>query len=66
MLYTCYYTDAHFEDQDSISIQVQRLGGWLAVRLYRTYYWIPEPYRWICHLYGDLHLVRCAKEDYIV
>lgn len=65
MLYTCYRCYAPLDQQDPLSIMVQRLGGWLSVHYIYVEYWVPEDRAYMLNLF-DLELVRLQQSDYIV
>jgi len=65
MLVKCYRSYQPLEEQDELSLYVQRVGGWLSVSTGFVDYFIPEPYA-VMALMFDGHLKRKSQLDYIV
>ena len=65
MLYQCYRSYLPIQDQDPLSIFVQRKNGWLSIRNDCVDYYIPEEYAYMLHMY-DSNIKRVQPLDYIV
>ena len=65
MLVKCYRSYQPLEEQDELSLYVQRVGGWLSVSSGFVDYWIPEPYAQMAPML-DSHIKRLSQLDYIV
>lgn len=65
-LYTSYSSRMYpLELQDTMSLYVQRVGGWLSVRYDHVVYTIPNDYAYMLYMF-DPQLQRLAREDYLV
>lgn len=64
MLYPCVRSRAAWHIQDPLSLLVQRLGGWLSIRVDSVLYWVPETHTYMLYLL-DPQLEREDHLDYI-
>ncbi len=65
MLIECYRSYMMpYEQQDPLSIFVQRKGGWMSVRPDSVDYYIPKEYAYMLYMY-DSHIKRLPLLDYI-
>ena len=65
MLYTAYRSTKPVTEQDEISLYVQRIGGWLSVRVDTVVYIVPEERAYMLSLF-DPSIQRYPELDYIV
>ena len=62
-LIVCYRSRAPWDIQDPLSIMVQRLQGFLAIRFDCVDYFVPQDRAYMLHLY-DPNLERKPELDY--
>jgi len=65
MRYICLRCCLSLDQQDSISLLNQRLGGWMSVGYVHVDYYLPEHLGYMLYLI-DPNLTRQVKLDYIV
>ena len=65
MLYTAHRSTRPFSEQDAISLYVQRIGGWISIRVDTVVYIVPEERAYMLSLF-DPAIERFPQLDYIV
>lgn len=53
------------QEQDPLSVFVQRMQGWMSVGIYSVDYYIREDYAYMLYIY-DSAIHRLAEQDYIL
>ena len=61
----CLISGLPFEQQDDMSLFVQRVGGWFSIKRETVEYYIPERYAFMLYMY-DPKLVRQSLLDYVI
>ena len=65
LLYCAVRSHSHIDQLDQLSLLVQRLGGWFAVRpLLIVDFWVPESRLYLLYLIDPL-LERQPRLDYV-
>lgn len=62
-LIKCYCSTLPIQEQDPLSIYVQRVGGWISIQILSVDYYVPAEYAYMLELY-DPNIRRMPQLDY--